>query len=308
MNIIFFGSGKFAVPSLEALVNATHAIALVITQPDKPKGRRLNFYPTEVKIKAEELHLKVFQPQNPNTPDALEVFKNIPADLYVVIAYGHILKETLLQLPALYPLNVHASLLPKYRGAAPINWAIIHGEKETGVTVIKMDMGIDTGDILLQKRIPIEGFDIAQTLQDKLAHLAAEALIESLESIRQNTVQFTKQNEAEASYAPKLEKNYGLINWNSYASNIVNQIRGLCPWPGAYTYHKGKMIKIFKARALDYPEDNPGRVLAISKEKIVIGCQEGAVEIFELQQESGMRMAAGAFICGYKVHTGEIVG
>ena len=295
-------------PGLETLVKANHTIALVVTQPDKPKGRRLNFQPTEVKIKADELHLKVFQPQNPNTPEAIAVLKNLPADLFVAIAYGHILKDAILQLPKLYPLNVHASLLPKYRGAAPINWAIIQGEKETGVTVIKMNTGIDTGDILLQKKIAIENTEDAQTLAEKLARLSADALLESLESIRQNTAQFTKQNEAAASLAPKLEKSHGLINWNDYASNIVNQIRGLAPWPGAWTYHKRKMIKIFKARALDYPETNPGKVLAISKEKIVIGAQEGAVEVFELQPENGKRMRVSAFTCGYKIHAGDVLG
>lgn len=308
MCIIFFGSGRFAVPSLEALVNAKYTVSLVVTVPDKPKGRRLNLQPTEVKIKADELHLEVFQPQNPNSQEAVEIFKNIPADIYVVIAYGHILKDALLALPALYPLNVHASLLPKYRGAAPIHWAIIQGEKETGVTVLKMNRGIDTGDILLQKKTAIEDTDDAQTLSEKLARLSAVALLESLESIRQNTVQFTKQNEPEASFAPKLEKENGLINWNDCAGRIVNQIRGLCPWPGAYAYHKRKMLKIFKARALNYPETNPGRILAIGREKIVIGCQDGAVEIFELQPENGKRMTARAFTCGYKIHAGEILG
>ena len=203
---------------------------------------------------------------------------------------------------------MHASLLPKYRGAAPIHWAIINGEKETGISIIKMNTLMDAGEILLQKHLAIEAADNAQTLAEKLALLAAEALIESIKLIETNNAFFSPQDETKTTLAPKLEKKHGVINWNSNAAAIVHQIRGLYPWPGAYTYHKGKMIKVFKARALDYPETNPGIVLAISKEKIVIGCKEGAVEISELQQENGKRMGVRAFTCGHKLHVAEHLG
>lgn len=302
MNIVFFGSGKFALKSLEALVASGRRVNLAVTQPDKPKGRHLAFQPTEVKKKAQELGLNIIQPQNPNSQDSVNALKGIPADLYIVISYGHMLKEPILQLPKLYALNVHASLLPKYRGAAPIAWAIINGETETGISIIRMTSRMDAGDILLQKKMAIMPADTAESLEEKLAILAADALPEALGHIEKKMASFTAQDETRATYAAKLRKEQGRINWNMRAGDIERLIRGLYPWPCAYAYHKGKMIKIYKARALDYPETLPGKVLAISKEKIAVGCIEGAVEIFELQPENGKRMSAAAFNLGHKLH------
>lgn len=251
MDIVFFGSGKFAVRSLEALVAAAHKVKLVVTQPDRPKGRHLNFLPTEVKVKAQELKLNIYQPQNPNSEEALGHLKQFGADLFIVIAYGHILKESALSLPKLYPLNVHASLLPKYRGAAPINWAIINGEKESGISIIKMNETVDAGDSLLQKKLAIEQADNADILEVKLEELSALSLIEALDLINKGQAKFTGQDDAGASFAPKLEKHHGLIDWNKNALDIVNQIRGLVPWPVAWTYYQGKILKIYKAEVVD---------------------------------------------------------
>lgn len=305
MDIVFFGSSQFAVQSLEALVRAGHTLSLVVTQPDRPKGRRLFKHPTEIALKAKALGLAIFQPHDPNTPEALEWLKKRPVDLYVVASYGHILTQDILNLPRLMAINIHASLLPKYRGAAPIHWAIIKGEKETGISIIKMIPRMDAGDILLQKKINIENIDTAQSLSGKLELLASESILDAVKLLEKNQQTFIKQDETQVSYAPKLQKEHCLINWNDDASTIAHHIRGLSPSPAAYTYRKEKMIKIFTAKALDYPETKPALVLAVSKKMILIGCKEGAIEIFELQQENGKRISAEAFSCGYKIHPGE---
>lgn len=307
MDIVFFGSGRFAVQSLEALVSAGHNIALVVTQPDKPKGRRLNYLPTEVKVNAQELKLNTYQPQNPNSQEAVDYLQKFPADVFMVIAYGHILKNPLLGLPKLYSLNLHASLLPKYRGAAPINWAIVNGEKETGVSVIKMNELMDAGDILLQKKLAIEQDDTAQTLEEKLAILAAGAALEAIEIIEKGSIRFIRQDSREASFAPKLEKSHGLINWNNDALNIVNQIRGLIPWPGAFTYYNGRLVKIWSASP-NNSVARAGEILEISKRGIIIGCAKGALEIRELQLEGGKRLSVPAFLSGHKLTLGDKFG
>ena len=249
MDIVFLAAGRFAVKSLEMLVAAEHKVKLVVTQPDRPKGRHLNLLPIEVKAKAQELKLTIYQPQNPNSEEALNHFQQSRADLFIVLAYGHILKKSALNLPKLYSLNVHASLLPKYRGAAPINWAIINGEKESGISIIKMNETVDAGDLLLQKKLAIEQSDNAEILEAKLEELSALSLIESLDLIAKGQAKFTKQDDALASFAPKLEKHHGLIEWNKNAHDIVNQIRGLIPWPGHGPLLSGKILKIWEGRS-----------------------------------------------------------
>lgn len=308
MNIVFFGSGRFALKSLEALVAGGHKISLVVTQTDKPKGRHLALSPTEVKKKAEELGLKIIQPQNPNSLESVNALKQIPADLYIVISYGHFLKEPLLELPKLYPLNVHASLLPKYRGAAPINWAIINGEQETGVSIIRMTEAMDAGDILLEKKIPIDDKDTAISLEEKLDTLAAGALVEAIQLIEKKTERFTKQDTSAVSFAPKLEKERGAIVWNKGALEIARQIRGLAPWPGAYTYYKGKLLKLWSAQAREENNKKPGEVLEAGAGKLVVGTGYGSLEILELQLEGGKRLNAQAFLSGHKVTKGEKLG
>lgn len=301
MNIVFFGSGRFAVQSLEALVSAGHNITMVITQPDKPKGRRLNYLPTEVKVKAQELKLKCYQPKNPNTEESLDYLRQFPVDVFIVIAYGHILKNPLLRLPKLYPLNVHASLLPKYRGAAPINWAIINGEKETGISIIKMNERIDAGDILLQEKIPIEDDDTAITLGQKLEMQAADTLIGAINLIEQGVVKFIKQDDSAVSFAPKLEKRHGEIDWNKSAVEIDRKIRGLLPWPGAYTYYKGKLLKLWSAQIREENSEKPAEVLEVTTGRLVVGTAKGSLEILELQLESGKRLSVPVFLSGHKL-------
>lgn len=308
MNIVFFGSGRFAIKSLEAVVESGHKVSLVVTQPDKPKGRHLALSATEVKKKAEELGLKIIQPQNPDSLETINALRQIPADLYIVISYGHFLKEPLLQLPKLYPLNVHASLLPKYRGAAPINWAITNGEQETGVSIIRMTEAMDAGDILLEKKIPIEDEDTAITSEEKLGILAADALIEAIKLIENGSAKFRKQEASAVSFAPKLEKRHGEINWNKSALEIACQIRGLIPWPGAYTYYKGKLLKLWSAQTREENSANPGEVLEASSGRLAVGTGRGSLEFLELQLEGARRLNAQAFLSGHKVAKGEKLG
>lgn len=309
MEIVFFGSGKFAVKSLDALVKAGQKINLVVTQPDKPKGRHLNLLPTEVKIKAQELRLNIYQPRNPNSEEALSYLKQYPADLFIVIAYGHILKQSVLSLPGLYPLNVHASLLPHYRGAAPINWAIINGERESGISIIKMNETVDAGDLLSQKKLAIGPSDNAEIFEEKLEELSALSLIEALDLISKGQAKFTQQDDSVRSFAPKLEKHHGLIDWNSNALDIANRMRGLIPWPGAWTYYQGKILKIWKAEVVDGGPKNPGEVLEADKRGIKLAAAAcGALRITELQIEGGKRLDAEAFLCGHKLVAGDRLG
>lgn len=308
MDIVFFGSGKFAVKSLEALVAAGHKVKLVVTQPDRPKGRHLNLLPTEVKSKAQELKLNIYQPQNPNSEEGLSHLQQYGADLFIVIAYGHILKKSALSLPKLYPLNVHASLLPKYRGAAPINWAIVNGEKESGISIIKMNETVDAGDLLLQNNLAIEQADNADILKVKLEELSALSLIEALDLIAKGQAKFTKQDDTLASFAPKLEKHHGLIEWDKNARDILNQIRGLIPWPGAWTHYQGKILKICEAEAVEGGLSKPGEVSRADKGGIIVDTARGTLRITELQMEGGRRLDVEAFLCGHKLAVGDRLG
>lgn len=309
MNIIFFGSGRFAVKSLEMLANSKHNVNLVVTQPDKPKARHLKHLPTEVKIKAQELKLPFLQPDEPNSETVINTLKSFRPDLFVVISYGHILKEPLLNIPKFFSLNVHASLLPKYRGAAPINWAIINGESQTGISIIKMNARMDEGDILLQKKMDIQKDDTALILEEKLSLLASESSNEAINLVQGGKEQFMKQDDADVSFAPKLKKDDGLIDWNTDAVDIFNRIRGLVPWPTAWTFYKKKLLKIWKANVLSY--DNigiPGEILKITKNGFIVGCGKGALEIMELQLEGGRRISSNSFICGHKLAIGDKLG
>ena len=249
MKIIFFGSSHFAVPSLEALIKSRYEVVCVVTQPDKKKGRHLHLGITNVKATAKAAGLTVFQPEKINSLEALEYLKSFSADLFVIVAYGQILSQEILDIPKIFPINIHASLLPKYRGAAPINWAIIKGEKVTGVTIIKVTKKMDSGPVILQKEAPINKTDDAMILEDKLRMLGVELLTEALKEIKNKTFKLTEQDEFKVIMAPKLKKADGCINWDIPADEIYNLIRGCLPWPGAYTYYKGKLLKIFKAGA-----------------------------------------------------------
>ncbi len=311
MNIIFFGSGGFALKSLEALAGSPHKVVLALTQPDRPKGRHLGIQAAQVKILADKLGIPTYQPQDPNSPESIDFLKQFSADLFVVVSYGHILKEAALALPRLYPLNIHASLLPKYRGSSPINWAVINGDKETGISIIRMDRFMDSGDILLRRKIRIAEDDNSETLRAKLEVLAARTIIEAIDLVSEKKAVFLKQDPSQASFAPKLKKSDGLISWEKEAGSIVRQIKGLLPWPGAFTYYEGKLIKLWQAKAstAENTTARPGEILEIKKEGILVACgRGGTLEINELQPESGRRMNPEAFINGYRLSVGKNFG
>ncbi len=312
MNIIFFGSAKFAAPSLEGLLATKHSVSCIVTQPDRQRGRGLHLEGTVVKALAEKSGLRVYQPQRINAKEAIEFLKHLNPDLFVVIAYGQILSLKVLSLAQMFAINLHASNLPKYRGAAPINWAIINGEKTTGVTIIKMTEKMDAGPIIERKTLEIEEDDTSVSLEEKLSRIARELLLGSLSAIESNNYTLTEQDEKEATFAPKLKKEDGMINWNKSARDIFNLVRGCLNWPGAYTYYNGKVLKIHKARVssqvLEFASSNPGEILEASKEGIVVFTGKGNIIIEELQIEGKRRMRVDEFITGHKICVGEVLG
>lgn len=308
MKIVFFGSSGFALPSLEALVAGGYRISCVVTQPDKPKGRGLALEATRVKLKALEIGLKVYQPESANSKEAVGFIKNLKPDLFVVIAYGQILSRQILELPKIFAINAHASLLPKYRGAAPVNWAIINGDKITGITIIKMDEKMDAGPIMLQKMVNIRENDTVLTLADNLAKLAAGLLLKSLSYIENNNYKLTPQEERMASFSPKLKKEDGLIKWARPSLDIHNLVRGCSHWPGAFTYLGGKLLKISATEvyaAEDKTGVSPGEVMQISKEGIMVATGSGYIIVKELQLEGRKKLGAGEFIIGHKISVGD---
>lgn len=312
MKIVFFGSGNFAVPSLEVLLGAGYDISCVITQPDKSKGRGLTLAATPVKAFALEHKLKIRQPAGINNKEEIKFLKGLNADLLVVIAYGQILSGRILDIPRIMPINLHASLLPKYRGAAPINWALIKGETQTGVSIIKIIRKMDAGPLMMQKSCNIEEGDTANSLRDKLSRLGAELLLDAARAIANNDYNLTPQKEEQATLAPKLQKQDGLIDWNKPALEISNLIRGCLDWPGAVTYYKGKLLKIYKARvssqARKLASSNVGEVVDISKEAITVATGKDSLIIEELQIEGKRKMRVGEFVAGHKILPGEILG
>ncbi|MDD4939863.1 MAG: methionyl-tRNA formyltransferase [Candidatus Omnitrophica bacterium] len=312
MNIIFFGSSKFAAPSLRALSASKHRVSCVVTQPDRHKGRGLHFSGTAIKTLAQASGIRVFQPERVNSKEALDFFKGTACDLFVVISYGQILSQKVLDIPKLFSINVHASLLPKYRGAAPISWAVINGETRTGATVIKMTAKMDEGPVISREQIGIEPEDTVITLEEKLSELAARLLTSAVSSIEKNKYSLIPQDENSASYAPKLKKENGRIDWRKNAVEIQNLVRGCAGWPGAFTFYKNKLLKIYRARAIQMPDskrpEKPGEISGISKAGVLVRAQEGGLLIEELQMEGKRRMEARDFIAGHKIPVGERLG
>jgi len=311
MKIVFFGSAEFAVPSLKALLDEGYPVSCVVTQPDRKKGRGLHTQPTPIKLLAQKQGLEIYQPQNFNLPAALNFLKEQGADLFVVIAYGHILSKEVLASAKLFSLNVHASLLPKYRGAAPINWALIKGERASGVTVIKMSEIMDAGQIIDQEKIEIDQKDNALVLEEKLAHLAASLLIKSIRAIENKSYQLVQQDTAAVSFAPKLKKQDGLIRWEKPAVEIYDLIRGCLGWPGAFTYYQGKLLKIYVAKVTGLPGHQvtgPGEIAEVSKEGLLVATGKDFLRINELQLEGKRRMSSEEFIAGHKINTGVKLG
>ena len=294
------GTSPFAVPSLKILLAKGENIVGVFTQPDKPQGRGLKIKVSPIKGEALENHLPLFQPVKINRDESVEIIKSLSPDLIVVAAFGQIISQRILDIPRFGSINVHASLLPKYRGAAPINWVILQGEKETGVTAMLMDKGLDTGSILLQRKLKIFPEENAGELHDRLAFLGAEVLRETVERLKQRGLTSFKQEESETSYAPPLKKEDGLIDWEKPAEKIYNHIRGMNPWPGAFTYLEGKILKVFQAKHViqDFPH-KPGKVVKTSDEGILVETGEGHILLTEIQLENHKRMSSALFLRGH---------
>ena len=308
-NIVFMGTPDFAVPSLKALHRSRHNVIHVVTQPDRPKGRGRKIVPPPVKAAAKGFGYPVVQPSKVKTDSFIEAFSQWQPDVLAVAAYGHILPKTILEIPAIGCINVHASVLPKYRGAAPIQWAIINGETETGVTTMLMDVGMDTGDILLTATEAILPDDTAATLQDRLANLGADLLIDTLDRLADGRLTPTPQDHSQATVAPMLKKTDGRIDWTQSAAAIANRIRGMTPWPGAFTYLDGKLLKIYRAApALSDAAAAPGTVVAGFEDELRVTTGDGALAVLELQGESGKRLTAKEFLRGHPIAPGTVLG
>jgi methionyl-tRNA formyltransferase len=312
LRIIFMGTAELSCTSLESLTrDETFCVAAVVTQPDKPKGRDLKLQPSPVKSLALKLNLTVLQPARARDEQFVAELRGLKPDLIVVVAYGHILPPAILELPKFGCLNVHTSLLPKYRGAAPIQWAIANGETETGVTVMRMDAGLDTGAIVSQRRTTILPEDNSPTLHDRLARLGAELLAQTIPDFVAGKIQPVPQSAEGASHAPKIKKEDGRIDWNRPAKTIWNRMRAFTPWPGAFTFLAGEPkpsrpagLKIWKAETIQQ-SGRSGEILSADKHGIVVACGQDALRILELQREGGRRMNAAEFLAGHALNVGE---
>ncbi|HKW30207.1 MAG TPA: methionyl-tRNA formyltransferase [Verrucomicrobiae bacterium] len=326
LKIVFMGTAELSCASLAALAgDRQFSVAAVVTQPDRPKGRELKLQPSPVKTLAQKLDRPVLQPAKARDGQFIAELGRLNPDLIVVVAYGHILPQTILDLPRYGCLNVHTSLLPKYRGAAPIQWAIAHGDAETGVTLMKMDAGLDTGPIVAQRRTPIRPADDSATLHDRLAQLGAELLGGTIPDYIAGKIQPRPQPAEGVSLAPKIKKEDGRIDWRQPAQTIVNRLRAFTPWPGAFTFllmegaapsvplsgtsqgsdeaPPSRMIKIWKAEPAE-ASGEAGTILSADKSGMVVGCGRGALRILEMQREGGRRMNAAEFLAGHPLKAG----
>ncbi|MEG6511381.1 methionyl-tRNA formyltransferase [Desulforamulus ruminis] len=310
MRIVYMGTPDFAVPCLEAIVQAGHQVVGVITQPDKPRGRGKQVQPTPVKAAAQRMNLPLWQPPSIKTEDFLQKMQELAPQCIVVVAYGKILPPSLLRLPPLGCINVHASLLPRYRGAAPIHWSVINGEVETGVTTMFMDEGMDTGDMILKRRIAIGPEETVGLIHDQLAQTGAALLVETLEQLERNQAPRVSQDPALATYAPMLHKEHEFIHWNRTALEVHNHVRGMNPWPGAYTTWEGRVLKIWRTVVAEAAgkKESPGTVLASGPEGIPVQTGDGVVLIKELQLQGSKKMEAKAFLRGKPILPGTVFG
>ena len=307
MKTVFMGTPDFAVPPLHALIEAGYEVAAVVTQPDKPKGRGKTLLPTPVKEEALMHEIPVYQPQRVrNNQEFLDTLKEIDPDIIIVAAFGQIIPKEVLELPKYGCINIHASLLPKYRGAAPIQQAVIDGEKESGVTIMQMGEGLDTGDMISKIIIPLSSEETGGSLFGKLAQAGAELLIKTLPSIEQGTAERVKQpEESPTPYAAMITKQMGLMDFNKPAEVLERLVRGLNPWPSAYTFINGKTLKVWKCRVSDEKTDAaPGTVFLTDKEGIHTACGNGTLILTEIQLEGKKRMEAEAFLRGYHIENG----
>lgn len=315
MKLVFMGTPDFAVETLRSIVKAGHEVLGVVTQPDKPKGRGKALQPTPVKIEAERSGLTVYQPEDVRSSAFVEILKRLEPEVIVVVAFGQLLSKEILDIPVYGCLNVHASLLPSYRGAAPIQWAVIRGEKESGVTIMRMDEGLDTGDMLAKKAVPLEKEETGESLFERLSILGAELLAETLEAAAEGKITAEAQPAVSPTpYASMIKKNMGCIDWGKEAAEIERAVRGLYPWPSAFTHLKGKTLKIFKASVCtlsdvgDVKDAQPGQVLGTDKKGIYVKCRPDVLRIEEVQLEGKKRMPAPDFLRGYQIDAGSILG
>jgi len=308
LHLVFCGTPQFAVPTLEKLAAAGFRIALVVTQPDRPKGRGLEFVASPVKESALKLRIPISQPDRIKTNEEFRTQLTVlKSDAIIVVGYGRLIPQWMLDLPRFGNINLHASLLPKYRGAAPIQWAIANGETITGVTTMRLDAGLDTGDILLQQELSIASDDTAETIAPRLATTGADLMIETLRGLEAGTIQRRRQDDSQASLAPILKREDGLMDFSRSATEIFNRIRGFQPWPGAYTKFRGKNLQIIKGRPAS--EEFPPAELHVHEGRLLVGCGGStALELLEIQLEGKKRTPARDFIHGYRTSPGEKLG
>lgn len=316
MKVVYMGTPDFAVDTLEAIVQAGHEVALVVTQPDKAKGRGKKMQYTPVKEKALEHNLPVAQPEKVREESFIEELERIAPDVIVVVAFGQILPERILNIPKFGCINVHASLLPAYRGAAPIQWAVIDGLAESGVTTMYMEKGLDTGDIIEQSHLTLAEDETGGSLFERLAKEGANVLLSTLEKLEAGTATRTKQDDSKSSYAKMLTKDMGNLDFSKDAVVLERLIRGLNPWPSAYTRLKDKTLKVYEAKVLEEEETKAlyngaamvGTIIAVDKKSFTVLCGKGALKILNLQLEGKKRMDTSAFLLGYKIEVGEQLG
>jgi methionyl-tRNA formyltransferase len=309
VNVVFMGTSAFAVPALECLLASRHAVVAVVTQPDRPQGRGQRIAASPVKQVAAAQQLRLLQPRRASDPQLLAELTSLAPQVIVVAAYGQLLRPALLAIPPLGCVNVHASLLPKYRGAAPINWALICGERVTGVTIMLIDETLDTGPILLQSALTIDPSDDAATLQDRLAACGAETLLQALDGLESGALKPMPQDHAQATYAPKLRKQDGVLVWHRSADVLAHLIRGVTPWPGAVTTHHGKPLRVWHATpGAMSGTGTPGRVATIDKRGIWVETGDGFLVLVEVQPANGRRMAAAAYARGHGLRPEDVLG
>ncbi len=307
MNIVFMGTPDFAVYTLKALIEK-HNVVAVISQPDKPKGRGKKLQPTPIKIVAEENSIPVYQPERIKDDEFCDFLETINADLFVVVAYGQILSERILNMPKYGCINVHGSLLPQYRGAAPIQWSIINGDKETGVTIMYMDKECDTGDMILKKKFDILPDDTYGSLHDKMAPIGAEALIEAIDLIEADKANPEKQDNIKSTYAPMIQKSLGNIDWTKSAQEIKCLVNGLNPFPGAFTYYNDEVLKIWNCDIISYNKGTPGEVVSVDKKiGFIVKCGEEGLLIKQIQAKGGKRMDSADYLRGHNIDVGTIL-
>lgn len=308
MKIIFMGTPDFSVGTFEALIEAGHEIVLAVTQPDKPKGRGEKVQYPPVKEAALKRQIPVFQPKRVRAPECIEELRKYDADIMVVIAFGQILPKEILEMTPYGCVNVHASLLPKYRGAAPIQWAVINGERVSGVTTMQMDEGLDTGDMLMKTEIVLDEKETGGSLHDKLARAGAGLCVQTLEALKDGTAVREPQGESTTEYARMLDKGMGRIDWSKDAKSIECLIRGLNPWPSAYTEWNGRTMKIWEADVADIDEGRePGTVIRVERDGFCVQTGRGSLKVRSLQIPGKKRMDAGAFLRGYQVDAGTVL-